>query len=93
MAALAPLFGVWCFQLDGIFIGATRTRDMRNTMILSVAIYLLVAMSVTPFVGNHGLWIAYLVFYVARALALATCMPGLLAQAFPTPQPPAPLRS
>ncbi len=88
-AALAPLFGVWCFQLDGIFIGATRTRDMRNTMILSVAIYLLIAMSLTPFVGNHGLWIAYLVFYVVRALALAACLPGLLAKSFPPPVTPA----
>ena len=81
-AALAPLFGVWCFQLDGIFIGATRTRDMRNTMILCVAIYLLVAMTLTPLVGNHGLWIAYLVFYLARAIALAACLPRLLATSF-----------
>jgi MATE family multidrug resistance protein len=81
-AALAPIFGVWCFQLDGIFIGATRTRDMRNTMILSAAAYLAVALTLLPLLGNHALWVAYLVFYVVRAITLLLCMPRLMRSLF-----------
>lgn len=76
-AALAPLVGVWCFQLDGIFIGATRTRDMRNTMVLSVLAYLATAWVLLPWIGNHALWAAYLVFYAVRAILLLACMPRL----------------
>lgn len=82
-AALAPLFGVWSFQLDGIFIGATQTRDMRNTMIVSAATYLAVALALLPLIGNHALWVAYLVFYVARAATLLLCMPRLMRSVFP----------
>ena len=39
-AIAIPLAGVWSFQLDGIFIGATRTREMRNGMVLALAVYL-----------------------------------------------------
>ncbi|MFM9940668.1 MAG: MATE family efflux transporter [Hyphomicrobiaceae bacterium] len=81
-AALAPLVGVWCFQLDGIFIGATRTRDMRNTMILSVLVYIAVAMALLPMIGNHALWAAYLVFYVVRAVGLLACLPRLMRSVF-----------
>ncbi len=81
-AAIAPLFGVWCFQLDGIFIGATRTRDMRNMMILSALAYLAAAALLVPLIGNHGLWAAYLVFYVVRAGSLLGRMPGLQRSAF-----------
>lgn len=76
-AAVAPLFGVWCFQLDGIFIGATQTRDMRNTMIVSASIYLVIALALLPYFGNHALWISYLIFYVVRAVTLAMCMPRM----------------
>jgi len=75
-AALAPLLGVWCFQLDGIFIGATRTADMRNAMLMSLAIFLVAWYLLTPF-GNHGLWGALYVHYGARALTLLYYFPGL----------------
>ena len=75
-AALAPLAGVWCFQLDGIFIGATRTADMRNAMLASTAIFLAGWYALTSF-ENHGLWAALYVHYAARTLTLLYFYPGL----------------
>ncbi len=76
-AAGAPLLGVWAFQLDGIFIGATRTRDMRSAMLASLVVFLLAWWILTPF-GNHGLWAALYVHYVARVGTLAYYYPGLV---------------
>jgi MATE family multidrug resistance protein len=76
-AACAPLFGVWAFQLDGIFIGATRTVDMRNAMLMSTAVFLLAWWFLQPF-GNHGLWAALYVHYVARITTLGYYFPGLV---------------
>jgi len=82
-AAIAPILGVWCFQLDGIFTGATRTRDMRNTMVLSLIPFFAVWWLLAPQIGNHGLWAAYMVFYVARSASLLAFMPGLVRASFP----------
>jgi MATE family multidrug resistance protein len=76
-AATAPLLGVWAFQLDGIFIGATHTAQMRNAMLVSLAIFLAAWWVLTPF-GNHGLWAALLVHYAARAGTLLYYFPGLV---------------
>ena len=69
-AAAIPIVAVWCFQLDGIFIGATRGADLRNMMIISLAVYLALWVALTPF-GNHGLWIAFLSFFITRGITLA----------------------
>jgi len=76
-AALTPMIGVWCFQLDGIFIGATRTADMRNAMLLSTAIFLLAWWLLQPW-ENHGLWAALYVNYLARTVTLLWHYPALL---------------
>jgi multidrug resistance protein, MATE family len=76
-AALAPLFGVWAFQLDGIFIGATQTADMRNAMLVSLGIFLAAWWLLRPF-GNHGLWAAFYVHYVARTATLLRYYPRLV---------------
>ena len=76
-AAGAPLLGVWAFQLDGIFIGATQTADMRNAMLLSLAIFLAAWWLLRPW-GNHGLWAAFYVHYVARAATLMRYYPKLV---------------
>jgi len=76
-AAGAPLLGVWAFQLDGIFIGATRTVDMRNAMLLSLAIFFAAWWALLPH-GNHGLWAALYVHYVARVATLGFYYPRLL---------------
>ncbi len=81
-AAIAPVIGVACFQLDGIFIGATRTRDMRNMMLLSLAVYLLAWGALTPPFGNHGLWAALMVLFMTRALTLVWRVPALKRDAF-----------
>lgn len=76
-AAGAPLLGVWAFQLDGIFIGATRTADMRNSMLLALAIFLAAWWLLSPF-GNRGLWAAFYVHYVARTGTLLYFYPKLV---------------
>lgn len=75
--AVSPIVSVWSFQLDGIFIGTTRTAEMRNAMIASLLVYLAAAAVLVPLLGNHGLWLAFLVFMAARAVSLGYCYPKL----------------
>jgi MATE family multidrug resistance protein len=72
-----PILGCAAFMLDGIFIGATRSRDMRNMMVVSFAVYVLCAMIIVPRMGNHGLWIALLVSFVVRGITLGLRYPAL----------------
>ncbi len=72
-----PIIGVWCFVLDGIFIGATRTADMRNAMLVSIVVYIAVWYALAPAYGNHGHWIAFLLFFAIRGLTLGALYPGL----------------
>ncbi|MDD2091585.1 MATE family efflux transporter [Pseudomonas guariconensis] len=67
--AVLPLIAVWSYLLDGLFIGATRAREMRNAMLLSVALSLPLALAMSG-LGNHGLWLAFLVFMGLRAITL-----------------------
>ncbi len=76
-AASAPLLGWAAFVLDGVFIGATATRDMRNMMLLSLGIYVLAAAALIPLIGNHGLWAAMLISFLARAASLGARYPAL----------------
>jgi MATE family multidrug resistance protein len=75
--ALSAILGVICFQLDGIFTGATRTRDMRNMMIVSIIVYLISWWAASRLFGNHGLWLALNIFFVVRAVTLGIKMPAL----------------
>jgi MATE family multidrug resistance protein len=68
---LSPIVAVWCFLLDGIFIGATRAREMRNSMLISTFLIFLPAWFIFQGFGNHGLWLAFIVFFIARGLTLA----------------------
>lgn len=81
--ALAPLAGVAAWMFDGIFVGATRSADMRNMMILSVVIYAGAAAVLIPAYGNHGLWIAFLISFAVRGITLALRYPALEASAEP----------
>ena len=72
-----PLISVAAFMLDGIFIGATATRDMRNMMLLSFLVFACSILSLVPLLGNHGLWAALLVSFVARAMTLGWRYPAL----------------
>ncbi|MFC3945029.1 MATE family efflux transporter [Pseudomonas gingeri NCPPB 3146 = LMG 5327] len=68
--AVLPLIAVWSYLLDGLFIGATRAREMRDAMLLSVLFSLPVAWVLSGY-GNHGLWISFLLFMLLRSLTLA----------------------
>jgi MATE family multidrug resistance protein len=73
----SPFISIWAFQLDGIFIGATRTTAMRNAMLISLAIYLLACWALIPLLENHGLWLALMIFLGARGVTLGWCYPAL----------------
>ncbi|MDD9726352.1 MATE family efflux transporter [Roseovarius sp. SK2] len=74
---IAPVVGVAPFMLDGIFIGATRAGDMRNMMALSLVIYVAAVLVLVPWLGNHGLWLALLISFVARGVTLWLRYPAL----------------
>jgi multidrug resistance protein, MATE family len=80
--SLTPLLGTICFQFDGIFTGAMATREMRNMMVLSLLIYLATWWFLERNFGNHGLWAALCVFFVARGITYAMRMPALARAAF-----------
>lgn len=67
---ILPVIGVWCYLLDGMFIGATRGAEMRNSMAVAAAGFALTLLTV-PVLGNHGLWLALAVFLGLRGLSLA----------------------
>ena len=67
--ALLPLIAVSSYLLDGLFIGATRAREMRDAMLLALALALPLAWALQP-LGNHGLWLAFLAFMGLRSLCL-----------------------
>jgi len=77
----APLIGVASWMLDGIFIGATRTKDMRNAMLISTLVYVFAVWQLLPAFGNHGLWAAMMIYFIARAVTLAVRYPALEASA------------
>ena len=76
--ALMPLISVWGFQLDGIFIGATRAHDLRNSMLLSFLFFLAISSLLVPRFANHGLWLAFTLFMAVRGVTLALRLPALL---------------
>lgn len=65
-----PLFAVWCYWLDGVFIGAVRSDMMQHTLLVATIAVFLPAWYVTRDMGNHGLWLAYTLFIVARGVGL-----------------------
>ena len=66
-----PLVSVWAFVFDGIYFGATRTAELRNGMAAALALFALTAAILVPALGNHGLWLTFLVFLAGRAVILA----------------------
>jgi MATE family multidrug resistance protein len=66
----SPLVSAWSFLYDGVFVGATRSRDMRNVMLLAAAGVFLPAWWLLQGFGNHGLWAAFLLFLAARGIGM-----------------------
>ena len=67
---IIPFISSFCYQFDGIFVGASQTKELRNAMIISVCIYILSALYLINNLGNLGLWISFSIFLIARALTL-----------------------
>jgi MATE family multidrug resistance protein len=76
-----PIIGLPSWMFDGIFIGATRTRDMRIAMLQSTAVYVVVLWVLVSTMGNHGLWASLMIFDIVRALTLWRYYPALEAEA------------
>jgi multidrug resistance protein, MATE family len=77
-----PIVAVWSFLLDGIFIGATRAQELRDSMIISFLGFLGLAVVLTNRFGNHGLWCAMLGFMALRAITLAFLLPRVARKSF-----------
>jgi MATE family multidrug resistance protein len=84
-AALTPLAGALAFEFDGVFIGATWTRDMRNLMLLALSAYLMSFYALRGF-GNAGLWSALLIFLLTRGLTQLWRYRKLVISTFPAAQ-------
>ena len=67
---LLPFVSSFCYQLDGIFIGASQTQELRNAMFISVVIHLISSFMLVEGFGNQGLWISLTIFLILRALTL-----------------------
>ncbi len=74
---ISPVISVWSFMLDGIFIGATRTKEMRNGMLISLAVFVACALILKDDYGNHGLWTALMIFMVVRGITLGVFYPRI----------------
>ncbi len=67
---IIPPIASFCYQFDGIFIGATQTKEMKYSMIISVSIYIFISIFLLKILGNHGIWISLIFLYILRALTL-----------------------
>ena len=67
---IMPFISSFCYQFDGIFIGVSQTRELRNAMIFSVTIYLIISIILSNFYSNTGIWISLCIFMILRALSL-----------------------
>ncbi len=78
--AALPILSIGAYMFDGIFIGATATREMRNAMFASTAIYLVAAVLLVPSLENTGLWIALAILNIVRGLTMAALYPRIEAR-------------
>lgn len=79
---LSPLVSVLPFLYDGVFVGATKAREMRNIMVISTLVVFLPTWYVLQFLGNHGLWLSFIIFMVSRSVGMhyyyrSRVLPGL----------------
>ena len=65
-----PPIASFCYQFDGVFIGAAQTKEMRNAMIISVATFIFISIYLQKYFGNHGLWLSMILFMIMRSLTL-----------------------
>ncbi|MFB5945140.1 MATE family efflux transporter [Albibacterium profundi] len=75
LACLYILFSFYAFQLDGVFIGATLSKEMRNASVFSVLVFLACSVLLSHFFGNKGLWASFIIYVSVRGLSLHYYMP------------------
>ena len=75
---IIPPIASFCYQMDGIFIGATQTKEMRNSMILSVIIYVTLSLFLVKEIHNYGIWFALILFMIMRTATLHFFFPNIL---------------
>ena len=85
-AVSTPVLGALAFEFDGVYIGATWTREMRNLMLIALALYLAASFALRPF-GNAASWIALLTFLAARSVGQLWLYPRLVQRAFASAAP------
>jgi MATE family multidrug resistance protein len=66
----APVISFWAYLYDGVFVGATRAKEMRNSMVASTFLVFLPAWLALQFLGNHGLWLAFMIFMASRGIGM-----------------------
>ncbi|MDH4124102.1 MAG: MATE family efflux transporter [Gammaproteobacteria bacterium] len=67
---ISPLISAWPFLYDGVYVGATRAREMRNLMLISTILVFVPAWYLLQGLGNHGLWLAFTLFMASRGIGL-----------------------
>ena len=78
---ISPLVSIWSYMLDGIFIGATRSSEMRKGMIISLIIFIVITILLKPSMGYMGVWIAFIIFMIMRGVTLGVFYPRIEADA------------
>jgi putative MATE family efflux protein len=81
-AALIAFTGVVAFQMDGVYIGATWSQDMRNMMLLSLAVFIISSLILATYWENHGLWVALNIFMGIRGISLTMILPRKIKSAY-----------
>lgn len=67
---VAPVVAFWAYLYDGVFVGATRAREMRNSMVVSTFVIFIPAWFLLQSLGNHGLWLAFMIFMASRGIGM-----------------------
>ena len=75
---ILPFIASFCYQFDGIFIGASQTKELRNAMMFSVFCYLIISIVLTKYYLNTGVWISLCIFMFLRALSLFYYLKNIL---------------
>ena len=75
---IIPPIAALCYQLDGIFIGASQTKELRNGMMISVASFIVISIYLTKLFDNHGLWLSFLLFMILRSITLQIFIKNIL---------------
>ena len=75
---ILPFIASFCYQFDGIFIGASQTKELRNAMMFSVFCYLIISILLTKYFSNTGVWISLCMFMILRALSLFYYLKNIL---------------